>query len=210
MGAPDQIYSPLIWDDNKTVIPSYALDPTKISTAQMQYTSYSGTDITALMVLPGEKKPLVMGELQTISYSIHRENTPVRTLGHVNARGFVKGPRTIAGSLIFTQFNQYAFYRLDQYMKLINTGLYPLADMLPPFDVVLSFVNESGSFSKMRIYGVSLIDEGTTMSVDDLITEQTYTFLARGIQPLTSYVPSGLSDALAGVQKEFNPTLKYL
>lgn len=38
----------------------------------------------------------------------------------------------------------------------------------------------------MKIYGVTIVDEGQTMSVDDLITEQTYMFMARGIQPMVS------------------------
>lgn len=154
------------------------------------YNSYAGVDIVAQIVLPGEG-PLVLGELQTISYSIHRENMPVRTLGHTNPVGFVKGPRTIAGSLIFTVFNNYAFYRLEQYQHAIAKGLYPLADMLPPFDVVLTFANENGVFSKMKIYGITVTDEGQTMSVDDLITEQTYTYMARGIQPLTGFFLKG-------------------
>ena len=36
----------------------------------------------------------------------------------------------------------------------------------------------------MKIFGVTLVDEGGTMSIDDLITEQTYTYMARGLQPL--------------------------
>lgn len=160
--------------------------------SNVTYDTYSGTDIVATILVPFEEEPLVLGELQTISYSIHRENTPVRTLGNVNPRGFVKGPRTIAGSLIFTQFNQYTFYRLKQYRQLMQQSLYGLADMLPPFDVILSFSNETGSFSRLKIYGVSIVDEGATMSVDDLMVEQTFTYMARGIQPLTSYVPSGV------------------
>lgn len=163
-----------------------------LSDTNITYDTYSGTDIVASILVPFEDEPLVLGELQTISYSIHRENTPVRTLGNVNPRGFVKGPRTIAGSLIFTQFNQYTFYRLKQYRQLMQKQLYGLADMLPPFDVILSFSNESGAFSKLKIYGVSIVDEGATMSIDDLMVEQTFTYMARGIQPLTSYVPSGV------------------
>jgi hypothetical protein len=76
--------------------------------------SFSGADIHATMLIPkiGEDGLLTnqgdileLAELQTISYSMHRENSPIRTLGHVNPRGFVKGSRTIAGSMIFTQFN---------------------------------------------------------------------------------------------------------
>jgi len=154
--------------------------------AETIYNSYSGTDIVATILVPNEPKILDLGELQTISYSIHRENTPVRTLGHVNVCGFVKGPRTIAGSLIFTQFNEYAFYRLQTFRDKLKKNLFPLADMLPPFDVILTFSNELGMVSKMKIMGVTIVDEGATMSVDDLQTEQTYSYMARGIQPLTN------------------------
>ena len=162
--------------------------------------SFARVDITATMIIPDilengdiatQGDVIEIAELQTISYSIHRENTPVRTLGHVNPRGFVKGPRTIAGSLIFTVFNEYAFYRIKQFKrKLALLGYAPLADMLPPFDVVLTFFNEYGLYGKMKLYGLTIVDEGQTMSVDDLITEQTYTYMARGIQPLIHYDPT--------------------
>jgi hypothetical protein len=161
--------------------------------------SFSGVYIQATMILPriGDQTSsddgdfIELGELQTISYSIHRENSPVRTLGHVNPRGFVKGSRTIAGSLIFTVFNEYAFYRIKEFKKaLLERNYAPLADMLPPFDIVLTFFNEYGLAAKMKIYGVTIVDEGQTMSVDDLITEQTYTYMARGLQPLMHLDPA--------------------
>ena len=178
--------------------------------------SFSGTDITATIVLPtidrekgtiGEADVLEMAEIQTISYSIHRENAPIRTIGHVNPRGFVKGGRTIAGSLIFTVFNEYAFYRIKEFRQMMSeSGMFfaPLADMLPPFDIVLTFFNEYGLGAKMKLYGVTIVDEGGTMSVDDLITEQTYTFMARGIQPLISIEndPTMLSEDEAAVYYE--------
>lgn len=164
--------------------------------------SFSGADIHATMIIPrigqngmieDDGEVLELAELQTISYSIHRENSPVRTLGHVNPRGFVKGARTIAGSMVFTVFNEYAFYRINNYKKQLanSNGLYsPLADMLPPFDVVFSFFNEYGLAAKMKIFGITIVDEGQTMSIDDLITEQTYTYMARGIQPLVHLDPA--------------------
>jgi hypothetical protein len=163
------------------------------------YNSFSGSDAVVTIVVPeispdgnaiGPGQPVELGELQTISYSIHRENSPIRTLGHVNPRGFIKGGRTIAGSLIFTVFNEYAFYRISQYREfLARQGFFaPLADMLPPFDIVISFFNEYGQASKMKIMGVTIVDEGQTISIDDLITEQTYTYMARNIQPLTRLV----------------------
>lgn len=169
--------------------------------------SYSGTDAVVTMIVPvfgpdgkmtGDGDILTLGELQTLSYSIHRENSPVRTVGHVNPRGFVKGGRTIAGSLIFTVFNEYAFYRIKQYRDLLarkNGFFAPLADMLPPFDIVVSFFNEYGQQSKMKIFGVTIVDEGQTLSIDDLITEQVYTYMARGIQPMVKLSPEQDSDS---------------
>lgn len=156
------------------------------------YSSYAGVDIVAQLVLPNDDL-VTLGELQTISYSTHRENAPVRLLGHTNAVGFVKGQRTYAGSMIFTVFNSYAFYRLRQFQTAIQRSLYPTADMLPPIDIVLTFSNETGAFSKLKLYGVTFVDEGGTMSVDDLITEQTYSYMARGMQPMTGYaVPESI------------------
>lgn len=160
--------------------------PTTSFDNSMVYNSYAGVDIVAHMVLPGEE-PVELGELQTFSYSSHRENVPVRTLGHSSPIGFVKGSRTIAGSMIFTVFNNYAFYRFRTFQHAIANRLYPVADMLPPMDMVLTFSNEYGSLSKMKVYGVTFVDEGATMSIDDLITESTMSYMARGIQPLTGY-----------------------
>jgi len=161
----------------------------------LQNISFSGADAVATLIIPNIGPEgrvnggdvIELGELQTISYSIHRENSPIRTLGHVNARGFIKGGRTIAGSLIFAVFNEYAFYRIKQYREFLSrrNGFFaPLADMLPPFDIVITLVNEYGQYGKMKLYGVTIIDEGQTLSIDDLFIEQTYTFMARGIQPL--------------------------
>ena len=187
-----------------------------ISTSPLANMSYSGADIVATMIIPiigqdgkieSTGDVIELGDLQTVSYSVHRENTPIRTLGHSNVRGFVKGSRTIAGSLIFTVFHEYAFYKIKQYKRYLSDskGFFaPLADMLPPFDIVFTFFNEYGVASKMKIFGVTIVDEGQTMSVDDLITEQTYTFMARGIQPMISmdYDPMLLGSEESAVYKD--------
>jgi len=187
------------------------VEPTVSDYNQLNYNtsqiSFSGADAVATIVLPvigsdgsvtGPGEVIELGEIQTLSYSMHRENSPVRTLGHVNPRGFIKGGRTIAGSLIFTVFNEYVFYRISQYKDLLarrNGFFAPLADMLPPFDIVVSFFNEYGNMSKMKIFGVTIVDEGQTLSIDDLIIEQTYTYMARGIQPMVKMVsPHDRSD----------------
>jgi hypothetical protein len=169
--------------------------------------SFSGADAVATIILPpigstprnsrytGEV--ITLGELQTISYSIHRENSPIRTIGHVNPKSFIKGGRTIAGSMIFTVFDEYAFYKIREYRDLLgrqNGFFAPLADMLPPFDMVITFANEYGSMAKMKLLGMTIVDEGQTVSIDDLITEQTYTYMARGIQPLVKYSNPSVND----------------
>lgn len=156
------------------------------------YNSYSGTDIVAAILTGTGDPPIIIGELETISYSIHRNNAPVKAVGHVAPLGFVKGSRTIAGSMVFTQFDQYFFYKFPEYEKDLASGYFPLADMMPPFDVILSFASEYGSFSKMAILGVSILDDGAVMSIDDIKTEQTYTYMARGIKPLVGSYPQNM------------------
>lgn len=160
-----------------------------LGSPELRYNSYAGIDIVAQIVMPGEG-PIVIGELQTLSYSIHRENSPVRTLGHTSPVSFVHGGRTIAGSLIFTVFDEYAWYRITAFRRAMKGGFYPLADMLPPFDISITLSNEYGIASTMKIFGVNIIDEGQTMSIDDLMTESTMTYMARGIQPMTRYSES--------------------
>jgi hypothetical protein len=90
--------------------------------------TYSGADIVATIGIPGLATKTI-GELQTISYSTHRVVNPVRSLGRINAAGFVRGPRTIGGSLIFTVFNQALIQRFQgelfrEYNKLQSiTGI---------------------------------------------------------------------------------------
>jgi hypothetical protein len=187
--------------------PQYTDTPNYDPLSSLTNISYSGTDAVVTMIVPvfgpdgkmtSDGDVLTLGELQTLSYSIHRENSPIRTIGHVNPRGFVKGGRTIAGSLIFTVFNEYTFYRIKQYRDLLarkNGFFAPLADMLPPFDIVVSFYNEYGQQSKMKIFGVTIVDEGQTVSIDDLITEQVYTYMARGIQPMVKLSPEQDADS---------------
>ena len=156
------------------------------------YTSFSGADIVAT-ITPVGGKPVVIGELQTISYSTHREVLPVRTLGRINPKGFTKGPRTIAGSLIFTVFDRH-FIR-----RIINNGMVGTPydnissqnrldfeknlkmDEMPPFDVTIMFGNEHGRNSVLRIFGINIVDEGQTMSIEDIVTEQTMSYLAEDI-----------------------------
>lgn len=56
-------------------------------------------------------------------------------------------------------------------------------DQLPPFDVVLTAANEYGQVARMNINAVEILNEGSGMSIDDIVTEQQMTFVAREIVP---------------------------
>lgn len=148
--------------------------------------SFSGCDmVCSIEITPtsGKRITTVLGTLQTLSYSIHQEKIPVRVLGNLNAKDWVFGPRTIAGSLVFAVLNQH--WLVDLYEQLYNDaemkGAHFVADEIPPFSITVSFSNEYGFDSKMVLYGVRLIDEGQTMSINDLYIENTYQFVASDI-----------------------------
>jgi hypothetical protein len=159
------------------------------------YSSFSGTDIVATITPPGGK-PVVFGELQTISYSIHREKFPVRTLGSINPKGFTYGGRTIAGTLIFTVFDRHIIKQAVKEMFQPGTNDNPydidameyedmlqrmVTDEMPPFDVTITFKNEYGQSSSMSILGVTIVDEGQVMSIEDMLTENTMSYMAMDI-----------------------------
>ena len=56
-------------------------------------------------------------------------------------------------------------------------------DQIPPFDVVLSAANEYGALASMRILGVELMNNGYGVSIDDLVSEHSYTYIAHGMLP---------------------------
>jgi len=158
------------------------------------YTSFSGADIVATFTLRGGK-PIVLGEIQTISYSTYRPTTPVYVLGRPNPKGIVRGARTVAGSLIFTVFDRHVLTAMSSSLKVAySTADVEMRDQvrnmktdeIPPFDITISFMNESGQSSKMTIYDVYVVSEGQTMSIEDMITENTMQFIAMDIEQMTA------------------------
>lgn len=129
----------------------------------------------------------VLAEVQTLSVSIHRDKQAVRALGSTYPKGFTRGPREIAGSLIFTVFDEHVLYEfLDAHASDFDSNSYTsaLMDQLPPVDIGVSFANEYGSISRMDIYGVEFVNEGQTMSIEDILTENVVNFVARDLDPM--------------------------
>ncbi len=70
-------------------------------------------------------------------------------------------------------------------------------DQIPPFDITLAAANEYGALAVMRIFGVELLNEGYGVSIDDLVSEQQFTYVARTIIGWTP-IPSSNQDIIAG------------
>ncbi len=58
------------------------------------------------------------------------------------------------------------------------------ADQIPPFDITITFANEYGQGAVRSIYGVELLNEGSGASMDDIVIEETMTYVAREIGPM--------------------------
>jgi hypothetical protein len=148
-----------------------------------------------LMTLAESPKTKVLGELQTISWSTHREKSPVRPLGSVYPRAYTRGPRSIAGTLVFTVFYKHALHELlESNYKVYNSGTSDydlqqntpvLPDQLPPIDISLVFANEYGAMSHMGLYGVEFFQEGGTFSIEDIFSENIIQYVARDMDPIT-------------------------
>jgi hypothetical protein len=173
------------------------------SNAIYRFNSYSGCDISAIVHFYDENAAYAnrhrskkLADLQTLTISTFREKVPVRALGHVGSKGYTRGPRTVGGSMIFTIFDKTVLAELlvEKYQLEAaaqdNVGVYNavLVDQIPPFDITVLMANETGSMSKLAIYGVELVQEGQTMSVEDLVSESVVNYVARHFEPLESLV----------------------
>lgn len=159
------------------------------------YQSFSGTDTLAFIMMPG-CSPVIIGSLTTISYSMYRNKKPVINIGRTNINGVTRGSRIFAGTMIFTLINQHWLKELQQqgstwlsnygYSKINgewvpNTDYDLKVDDLPLFDIMIVSANEYGHYVSMYIYGIDFTDEAQTISVEDLFTENTFSFIARDI-----------------------------
>lgn len=168
-----------------------------------RYSSFSGHDIVAAFTFPGKEadSPKVFAELLTLSYSTHRQVTPVRTLGRIGPKGYVRGPRTIGGSLVFHVINrhiirEFQHHLLETYKKRIEQGQLDritqrlprslLMDEIPPFNITITAINEFGRGGSFALRGCMILEEGQVVSVADVSPYQTYTFVAMALEPMDS------------------------
>jgi len=161
--------------------------------------SFSGTDIrctfyfresNAAISANGESSiPFRLhttAELQTLTVSSMRTTGPVRSLGESAARDYTRGPRTVAGSMIFTVVSDDVFsifYQVATRERLSREPFF--VDQIPNFDIVIHGEDEFLDTKPARavVLDCTLVNFGTTFSIHDLLLESTYTYEARGFLP---------------------------
>ena len=171
------------------------------------YKSFSGTDTLAFILMPG-CTPVVLGSLTTISYSMFRNKKPVINIGRTNINGVTRGSRIYAGTMIFTLINQHWLKEVQEQIPYIKNFSELKVDELPLFDIMIISANEYGNAVSMYIFGIDFTDEAQTISVEDLFTENTFSFVARDISTFKSITnvssAMGKSDnAMANPLNEF-------
>jgi hypothetical protein len=156
-------------------------------------------DMVAYATLPG-KVTQPLGTLSFLDISTHRDKFPVTSLGRIGIKGFTYGHRTVAGTMVFSSIDRSAWRNLilsagfntgkaqpvNPYNSPNRSPETLLADMLPPFDISVSFVNESGHMSYTSVLGVTLLDEGETYSVNNISLMETYSYMAVSRMPFQS------------------------
>lgn len=167
------------------------------------YSSLAGCDIKCVFSIPASEGingiSLEWATVQTMSVSSARTVVQVRGLGTPIPLGITRGARTYAGSLVFASMDKDQLYEAARKLGEGSTWFY---DELPPFNITILGANEYGHTLKQVLYNVVLTNWGTTYSVDDLMTEQTYTYIASEATPVQmGAVPLSAEEAILAKER---------
>lgn len=77
-----------------------------------------------------------------------------------------------AGSVVGNRVSTSKVLSLPQY-----------ADQIMPFSIVVYAANEYGHSARMKIHNVEIMNAGSGMSIDDITTDESCTFVATDIEP---------------------------
>lgn len=174
-----------------------------ISVRPEGYGTFSGADMVVSILLP-HSKLYTVGECSTVSYSTLRDLQEVRTLGFISPRGFARGQRRVAGTIIFTVFEQHVVNNLKREISYLRQIGRLKSDELPPFDIIITCASEYGRAAKMAIYGAIVYEEGKVMSIEDIFTENVWSYMARDIEILTFY------DYMSEAPLTFQPSTSFM
>ena len=138
-----------------------------------KYNSFSGVNIKGVL---GDKQ---FASFYGIQFAIERKMNPIYTMNQEEeAAAFARGRRTIAGSLVFVQFD------IEQIFKHVDNSDCPV-DEIPPFDIVMTVSDESENLVEMKIHDVKLLNSGKGCNVYEVVNDNMYTFVAQSLSPWT-------------------------
>ena len=153
--------------------------------------SFSGTDVEAY-IIQGADTFYKLNSLSTVSFQVNEQKSPVRRLGYVTPVGFTRAIRTIAGTLVLTVLKDHPLNIVgdDKTSKPLNTTKYhPLTEVLgsnkviqnKEFDLLLKYQSEGNRrfYSEFKIIGINLISQSMVTSVNDMVTEMVFQFMAK-------------------------------
>lgn len=119
-------------------------------------------------------------------------------LAHMNdhtVEYFTRASNVLPGFDTSSRITHRGIVSPDSQTLEVRTAFPYYADQIPPFDVTLTFANEYGQAAVRSIYGVEILNEGSGASMDDIVIEETMTFIARELGPM---VATSRSSAVAG------------
>lgn len=171
-----------------------------LSTENTNALAFSAIDMQVSFRYP-HQTPVHAGNLKAISISTHRDVFPVMSLGSVRPRGFTRGPRTIAGTLVFSVLNINPVPSMTASQKL--GGLFNSnPDQYPPFDITIIYISEEGNASIEVIKGVVLLDMGKAMSTESIEINEQYSYMAEDYLPLIGVAELNTKNAIVNVSSE--------
>jgi len=152
--------------------PSWVADP-----------GFSASDCRAYLILRNEGGTIAaveFGDVVSITLSSHRDKFPVARMGEINPIGFVGGHRTVAGGIVVL-FHSESDLRnavraasqvlisgseAQVWLRQWDVSPYVKPDELPPVDLLLVFISETGTASAILLRGIAFLDEGMSIQVD--------------------------------------------
>lgn len=153
-----------------------------------------------------------LDDVMTLSYSVYRVKVPVVTLGQNSVGGYGLGVKTVAGSMIRSVFMTDRLSEFQTKCYLMNQDeikdrLNNLDGELPsglPYKDQIAFMKDDLAYFNIHmvaiseeikdyennvpymrqemIIGAMIINNGQTYSIEDLITESTFSFQAKAVR----------------------------
>ncbi|MFL8711083.1 hypothetical protein Q3304_09960 [Clostridioides sp. GD02377] len=145
------------------------------------YKAFSSTDSLAFILFP-ESKPILLGSLTSISYSIQRNKKPVASIGSTHVSGYTRGPKMISGKMDFTLINQNLISDLTNKVSILSNKKKISSDELPLFDVMIVSLNEYKYATQMMIYGIDITNDSQIISIEDVFIKNIIHFVAMDLK----------------------------